>query len=203
MEKITKKCDYCHKEQSEHNFYKIVTEKLNRETGEYEPYTVCKDCLLYEYIYGGNVTEIKIHRMCLDYNLYYDTVISSNIILKKQKHRDTLIEYLRIISSLPQYIGKKYKDSVFEQEEKSDIDFINDDIKELKVKISKSLEKEDSNAHNKWMNSLRDAMELRDKLQGNKDCTINIGTIMVKDETDINKLSEELSKLAKINTISR
>jgi len=99
---------------------------------------------------------------------------------------------------LPEYMGY-----FTTNEEKSDIDFINDDIKELKIKISKSLEKEDFNAHNKWMNSLRDAMELRDKLQGNKDCIINIGTIMVKDDTDISKLSEELSKITKRNEIYR
>jgi putative protein kinase ArgK-like GTPase of G3E family len=53
------------------------------------------------------------------------------------------------------------------------------------------------------MNCLRDALELRDKLQGNKENIINIGTIVVQNDADVNKLTEELAELAKRNVSLR
>jgi hypothetical protein len=48
------------------------------------------------------------------------------------------------------------------------------------------------------MNSLRDAIELRDKLQGNKEYIVNINSVEIKDkidaETFLNKINEMVKK---------
>jgi hypothetical protein len=177
-------CEKCTGVQKIENFYKPL-----------EKNKICKDCLYKEFIfqYSGIYDcdfGVTIDWMCKEYDLpFVDQLIYYHKEIENIK--DKLECYINDISLLPMYQNSN------DVKEEPDIDFINDDIKQLKVKILKTLEKDDFNAHNKWMNSLRDAIDLRDKLRGNKDTTINIGTIMVKDDTDINKLSEELSKLTK------
>jgi len=213
MDLIT--CKECNIHKSITKFYRVIKEKL--VDSKYQPFVICKDCIkkdyLAEYEKVDNDFRQALIIMCTKYNIYYD----ENLM---QSSKDNNIEdgwnlfqqYIKYISSLRQYIGLKYKDSIWENkkssignysdilipvEEKSDIDFINDDIKQLKKNIEKAIQKEDFNAHNKWMNCLRDAIELRERLQGIKENIINIGTIMVKDEVDINNLTEELTKFAK------
>ena len=206
------RCQECKTTKDDNIFYKIVKEKLNVKTNEYEKYNICKQCLQLEFV------KHDLLYICKTYNLYYDITLWNC----EEEYKDdikTFSNYIRLLSSLMQYRDKKYKDSVFLADgitldnintenattikEKSDIDFLNEDIKQLKKNIEKAIQKEDFNSHNKWMNCLRDAIELRDRLQGNTDCIINIGTIMVKDETDITKLTDELSKIAKRNVSLR
>jgi hypothetical protein len=196
------KCDECEDKVVETNFYRIITEKLNTKTGEYEPYRICKKCITSDYSFGIHSDRDRIHNICKKYNLYYNDSIVDEVILNDKEYK--LGDYLRIISSLRQYQGLKFKDSVFEniskeQNKESDIDFINDDIVQLKKNIQKALDNYDYNAHNKWMNSLRDAIELRDKLQGNKNYVINIGTIN-SNTNDAEELVANLIKLAKENS---
>ena len=174
------KCEFCKSELLENTFYKIITEKRNERTGEYEPYTVCKKCVMRDYFLNQtSVFQHDVNYICKKYNLYYDINIVDRIVNSDNKEYK-IGHYIKEISSLRQYIDKKYKDSVFLKdndndiniEEKSDIDFINDDIQQLKKNIEKAIQKEDFNAHNKWMNCLRDAIELREKLNNNRELTI-------------------------------
>jgi hypothetical protein len=195
-------CEECAKLQLENNFYKIITEKLNNKTGEYEPYRICKKCITSDYSFGFYSDKDRIYNMCEKYNLYYNDSIVDEVISSEKEYK--FGDYLRIISSLRQYQDKKFKDSVFEnskeeQNKESDIDFINNDIIQLKRNIKKALDNYDYNAHNKWMNSLRDAIELRDKLQGNKNYVINIGTIN-SNTNDAEELVANLIRLAKENS---
>jgi hypothetical protein len=154
-------CKKCEGVQLENNFYKPL--KKNR---------ICKDCLCKEFIfqYNGiydNDFGATIEWMCKEYNLpfvqeliyYHENVL--NI-------KDKLECYMNDISLLPMYQNKIIT------KEKSDIDFINEDIKGVKEHIEYSLKQHDFNSHNKWLNSLRDALELREKLQGNNNNTFNI-----------------------------
>jgi len=170
MEKEYIKCEFCKSELIENNFYKIITEKRNERTGEYEPYTVCKKCVMRDYFLNQtSVFQHDVNYICKKYNLYYDINIVDRIVNSDNKEYK-IGHYIKEISSLRQYINKKYKDSVFEKdddiiiEEKSDIDFINDDIEKIKEHIQVSMKNHDFNSHNKWMNCLRDAIELREKL---------------------------------------
>jgi hypothetical protein len=203
------RCDDCGEKLPENIFYKNITQKLNYKLGKYEPWIACKKCIMSDLMNykSDNFEDILIH-ICRKYNLYYDINIIDTI--QKDSYDRMFSIYIKNINSLAQYKDKKHKDSVFYndrkigsffeyvnvKEEKSDIEFINDDIKQLKKNIEKSIQKEDFNAHNKWMNCLRDAIELRDKLQGNKEYVINIGTVTVnKDNAD--EFLDSLIKLAK------
>jgi hypothetical protein len=211
-------CKECNIHKSITKFYKVIKEKLI--DNKYQPFVICKDCIKKEYLSEyekvNNDFRQTLIIMCTKYNLYYD----ENLM---QSSKDSNIEdgwnlfqqYIKCVSSLFQYQKLKYKDSIFLAKdikpedintdntiiikEKTDIEFINDDIKGIKNHIEYSLKQHDHNAHNKWMNCLRDAIELRDKLQGNKENIINIGTIVVQNDADINKLTEELAELAKRN----
>ena len=167
------KCKNCEESIKEFNFYKIVKEKLNEKTDKYESTNICKQCLKVEYSKFGIVHICKLYNLYYDYNLWNDT----NKNYEGRDKIDIFIRYISTLSSLKQYIDKKFKDSVFVNKlefsdilipvkEKSDLDFINEDIEKLKSNIEKSINVSgDFNAHNKWMNCLRDALELRDKLE--------------------------------------
>jgi len=175
------KCQECKQERCDSNFYKIIRQRKNNK-GVYTSYIICKDCIMKEYIDNseGDFSKGLIY-ICEKYNVYYDinlvNSISSNEI---PDFKNLFKQYIRYISCMLQYNGLKYKDSVFtsniiveeiidsgrplESEEKTDIDFINDDIKMIKRNMKNATFKNDANAHGKWMNSLRDALELRENL---------------------------------------
>jgi hypothetical protein len=207
METIKFKCDECEEKVSENKFYRIITEKLNPKVGEYEPYRICKECLIKDWSFG--ITDIddslkikdKIHYMCKKYNLYYsDSVVDSAISESltennSENHYKEFSTYLRIISSLRQYNGLKFKDSIYindnakpieqESKEKSDIDFINDDIKGVKYHIEYSLKQHNVNEHNKWLNSLRDAFLLRERLESTIKPTYDLYFDASRDSNDL------------------
>lgn len=188
-------CKECNVHKGIGKFYKGISEKWI--DNKYQPFVICKDCIKKEYLSEYK----KVHNdfrqalviMCTKYNIYYDENLMNYV--KKNIVNDnwTLFQgYIKCISSLAQYNGLKYKDSVWKNnntsisnyldilipvEEKSDIDFINDDIKQLKKNIEKTIQKEDFNAHNKWMNCLRDALELREKLQEHNNTTKNFNVL--------------------------
>jgi hypothetical protein len=177
------KCKKCEGIQLRNNFYKPL-----------ERQEVCKECLSKEFMFQYRAMfdcdfGETIEWMCKEYNLpfvyeliYYHEDIS-NI-------NDKLESYINDISLLPMY-----QDSS-DIKEKSDIEFINDDIKQLKKNIEKAIQKEDFNAHNKWMNCLRDALELREKLQGNNNNTFNITIGDIKN-IDFDKVMKEIISKSK------
>lgn len=172
-----------------------------KEPNFYKGFDVCKDCLSeYLSIFTKEQAFAKVKDLLHENNYIINQELLEDIFFSdKEEYRGSnnigrLSEYLKRINSLPQYKDFKYK---IITEEKSEIDFINDDINQLKNKITKALGNDDFNAHNKWMNCLRDAIELRERLQGNNDYTINISTINIQNETDANEFIEELSKLTK------
>lgn len=172
------KCDACESYKGVYNFYKIITERKNLETGEYEQYSVCKNCIETEYLNyikdykysGADASAIKY--ICEKYNIYYDLNIVNSICKENCNDKYKLGKYFKEINSLKQYKDKKYKDSILTRrelkqkkvEDWNDLEFLNIDIKNIKINMLNSIDKEDFNAHNKWMNSLRDALELREKL---------------------------------------
>jgi hypothetical protein len=118
-------CKKCEGVQLENNFYEPL--KKNR---------ICKDCLYKEFIfqYNGiydNDFGATIEWMCNEYDLpfVYELLnYHKNILNVKEK----LEYYMNDISLLPMY------QEVNIIKEKSDIDFINDDIKQLKKNIQKA-----------------------------------------------------------------
>ena len=180
-------CKACKKEKDKTNFY--------------QGFDKCKKCLE-EYLNGfsNEVACVKVKELLYNYNYIINQELLDDIFFSdKDTYRgisnaSKLLEYLKMINSLPQYKDYRYR---VVNEDESDIDFINKDIEGLKERIKLAINHNDFNAHNKWMNCLRDAIELRERLQGVKENIINIGTIMVKDEVDINKLTEELTKIVK------
>lgn len=163
------KCKICNTEKENKYFYKgftcckeCISKNLNSKTSIYDAQMFCKQVL-------------EDSNYIVNNKLLYDIFFNDNGIdeYRGLKNDSKLSLYLKKINSLPQYSTYRYKEEQITNKEKSDIEFINDDIKELKIKISKSLEKEDFNAHNKWMNSLRDALELREKLKEHNDISKN------------------------------
>lgn len=138
---------------------------------------ICKKCLTDKYFNYLNENKGNIGRsiyfLCKEYNLPFDGKIIKDGVSCSQSLRD----YIRQISSLPQYKNVGFEDKIIETGldlaskniELSDIDFINEDIKRIKENIVSALDKNDINSHGKWLNSLRDALELRDRLQGVQD----------------------------------
>lgn len=198
-------CTECKKEKDEKLFYKRFINDNRSEIKLHEKviatvstnrYGICKECLIEKFtkIYKlfNEDFEKTLKAMCEDYNLPFVTSLISS-------HTDMIfIErlnyYIKDITSLKQYYDMNYSDSIGVKE-KSDIDFINEDIKQLKKNIEKAIQKEDFNAHNKWMNCLRDAIELRERLQGESLYTINVGTVNVS-STNAEDFINELTKLA-------
>jgi hypothetical protein len=194
-------CTECKQGKNEKDFYKRFT-KDNKSDVKYQEkviatvstnkFGICKDCLIKEVINNYKLNKGDYYKTLEDICKKYNLPFIESIVWKFHKNES--------MENIKQMFDNYIKDVMYlesTEEEKSDIDFINDDIKELKVKISNALQKDDINAHGKWMNSLRDALELRDKLQGNIENIINIGTIIVQNDEDASKLTEELSKLAK------
>lgn len=177
------KCEKCTGVQSKDNFYKPL-----------EKHNICKDCFYEEFIYqytgifNQNYGD-TMNWICEKYDIPF---IFSLIYYHKDiiNIKEKLESYMNDVSSLPIYQSNN-------KEEKSDLDFINDDIKQLKKNIEKAIQKEDFNAHNKWMNCLRDAIELRETLKGGSKYTINLGTVNVNSnsaEDLINELTKIVSK---------
>lgn len=124
---------------------------------------ICKECLIEKFTHTyklfNNNFERTLKVMCEDYNLPF--VVSLISLHNDVNYIERLKLYIKDISSLPQYKNMTY----FVQKEKSDIDFLNDDIKGVKEHIEYSLKQGSVNEHNKWLNSLREALELKDKLE--------------------------------------
>lgn len=184
------KCDECEFYKSTSDFYKIITNRKNQETDEYECYTICKKCLTNEYLSFKQDEKIISYRdriaikyICEKYNIYFNYSVANRICNDENIKSDIKLgKYLKEISSLPQYSDKEYKDSILTErqfksekvKEWTDIEFLNSDIKNVKLKIIKSIEKDDVNAHNKWQNSLRDAFLLRERLMSTTKPTYNL-----------------------------
>ena len=173
-------CKICKKEKLEQTFYKGFKE--------------CKDCLKGHLNKLPNtVTYEKVKELLQNNNyvvneeLLHSIFFSDEDNVREKNNIGRLGHYLKDINTLPQY--NKYRIKVVE---KSDIEFINDDIKQLKKNIEKAIQKEDFNAHNKWMNCLRDAIELRETLLGGSKYTINLGTVNVNSNNGIEFLNEVL-----------
>lgn len=75
------------------------------------------------------------------------------------------------------------------EEDSSNIEFLERDIASIKERILKALDRDDANLHNKWMNNLRDALELKNKLE-NKTDTYNNNTYNINIDKEFN--AEEL-----------
>lgn len=75
------------------------------------------------------------------------------------------------------------------RELRTDLDFINYDIEKIKKNIESASIRGDVNLHGKWLNSLREAMELRDKLENTNNIPIN-NTIVVNKSIDENDIKD-------------
>jgi len=169
-------CTECQENKDESEFYKrfIKTEiKQVKEPRSNDivmswniTQGICKDCLIKKFTHTYKLFDENFEKtlkaMCEDYDLPF--IVSLVSIHNDVNFIERLKFYIKDIHCLKQYQTMTYLESVGKKE-KSDIDFINEDIKQLKNNIEKAIQKEDFNAHNKWMNSLRDALELRDKLE--------------------------------------
>lgn len=164
---------------------------------------ICKDCLQNEFERykqkDDAYDKIPFLIICRKYNLYYD----DNLVESLHEKKFILKEYLKIIKTLPQYKGLYFKDSFNKINEnslseyfgdvKDDIDFIEKDIIIIKNHIINSLDTGDINAHNKWMNNLRDALELKNKLnEKNNLDTLKNGIIYKDNKYDVVSISTSL-----------
>lgn len=140
-----------------------------KELNFYKGFDVCKDCLS-EYLNDFTKEQAfeKVKELLHENNYIINQELLNDIFFsEKDEYRGRnnigrLSEYLKRINSLPQYKDYRYK---VINEEKSDIEFINDDIKGVKEHIEYSLKQHNVNEHNKWLNSLRDAFLLRERLE--------------------------------------
>ena len=200
MEEI--KCNYCKEQKKDYNFYKIVYQKLNHDTNKYEDFNICKSCFL-EYFFSieNNDFCIDLKNLCKEFNMVFDIKLFNIINNKRENLKSKLLEYIKCISSLKQYYGKEYRDSIFvdsrdnnKSEKNSDLDFINYDIEKIKKNIESASNRGDANLHGKWLNSLRDAIELRNKLENTNNIPIN-NTIVVNkniNEDDIKNIIKNM-----------
>jgi hypothetical protein len=191
--------------------YKDNANEICGKSTEKRSNGICKECLMNKYFkyLDDNNGDIKksIYKLCKEYDLPYDNKHIDNLCKSTESCSGVLKTYIKNISSLSHYergfeecvvhlgeigteasikLTSEYKNtwnnSLKDLEEKSDIDFINDDIKRIKIHIQKALENDDVNQHGKWLNSLRDALELRNKLEGKHEIcipehhhTVNLG----------------------------
>ena len=164
-------CTECKSVKKESKFYQRVISACYNENNNLTG--ICKECLIAEFQsalenFKGNVID-SIDYICSKYNLPF---VRKLILTYREGESGTKAfkEYMRSISSLPQYRGMRYEkgDKEKEVEYKSDIDFLEEDIKSLRMKIVKALEHDDVNAHGKWMNSLREACRLKSDLERDK-----------------------------------
>lgn len=175
-------CTECAETKLENEFYKRFIETESHEIKNtscvFVKYQgVCKECLIKEFQaslenFKGDVKE-AIKYICSKYDLPYDEQLIKNNTSKTGE----LKNYIKDISILKQYENKGFDDecTIVKNKELSSkdiaeldaIDFLELDIKNIKIKMINSLKKDDVNAHGKWMNSLRDALQLKDKLESN------------------------------------
>ena len=182
-------CHKCKKEKEEKYFVEGIT-------------GICKDCLQKEfdrYVDKEDVyNKIPFLIICRKYNIYYD----DNLVEALEGNKFPLMKYLEEISLFPQYKGLYFKDSFNSNKSnelsdyfgdgKDNIDFIKKDIQTIKNYIINSLDKGDFNAHNKWMNNFRDALDLKNKLENRTD-TYNTFNINIPSDMDINEFVEKLN----------
>lgn len=171
---------------------------------------ICKECLIKEFQaslenFKGDVKE-AIKYICSKYDLPYDIKLIKNNTSKTGE----LKNYIRTISSLKQYEYKGFVEHYHEPKNKtenmSDIEFLERDIESIKIKMSDSLDRDDVNAYGKWMNSLRDALQLKDKLENNigysvKKLDLKDNDIIVLNadrECDLNKIEFEVNHVKEI-----
>lgn len=166
--------------------------ELNYSNNFYSGMRICKNCLHCELIQLACKLELRESMMilCGKYDLYFD------INLLKGSASETLGAYMRQINSLPQYRSKRFKDSVFNKEDNKDsdvdtekmstIDFLDMDIEKVKKNILKSVNDGSVNEHGKWLQSLRDAVRLKQDLEyidGNKDTNLYFDVSVKGEET--------------------
>jgi hypothetical protein len=171
-------CKACKKDKAEHNFYKGFDE--------------CKDCIgdsLNKF--SKEVAYVKVKELLHKNNYTINQELLDDIFFgNKDEYRGKnnigrLSEYLKKINSLQQYIDYRYKAI---EEELSDLEFLNEDIKKVKEHIQHTLKDHDVNAHGKWLNSLRDAIELRDKLE-NKSKTLTTTNLVVQGDLQLDSVA--------------
>lgn len=118
---------------------------------------------------------VGIFAICKKHDLYYDYNLINS--LSSESKGFILKEYMKCLNSLPQYEGLEFKDSFNNKSknelEKTDLDFINYDIEKIKTNIGNAVIRGDANLHGKWLNSLREALELKDKLENKDEIPIN------------------------------
>ncbi|NRU52540.1 hypothetical protein [Clostridium beijerinckii] len=150
------KCKKCGYERSEQYFYKGFTE--------------CRDCIQ-DYLNSQPLEKafITTKELLEKANYIVNEQLLVNIFFgeleqyRGLKTGNMLGEYLKRVNTMPQFEKYRYNQKVI-NEEKSDIDFLDDDIMRIKKNMKQSTFQNDANAHGKWMNSLRDALELKEKL---------------------------------------
>jgi hypothetical protein len=184
------KCQKCEYERSEQYFYKGFTE--------------CRDCIK-NYLDSQPLEKafISAKELLEEANYLVNEELLLNIFFggseqyRGLKAGSMLGEYLKKINTMPQFEKYRYNQKS-ETKEKSDIYFINDDIKQLKKNIEKAIQNNDFNSHNKWMNCLRDALEIRDKLY-----IIEVSNITYKNAIAIGESLKGISKRIKCYDIAK
>lgn len=118
---------------------------------------------------------VGIFAICKKHDLYYDYNLINS--LSSESNGFILKKYIRCLNSFPQYEGLEFKDSFNNKSknklEKTDSDFINEDIEKIKGNIASASTRGDVNLHGKWLNSLREALELKDKLENKNEIPVN------------------------------
>lgn len=206
-------CTECQTEKDEKEFYKRLLVSDIRDI-KYQGVTyatvdvssgtkgICKKCLIEKFTHTYKLFnedfEKTLKAMCEDYNLPF--VVSLVSAHNDVNFIERLNYYIKGITSFPQYFNMNYLESIGKKE-KSDIDFINEDIKQLKKNIEKAIQKEDFNAHNKWMNCLRDAIELRERLNKNDRITIPLKSEFIDIDDLMNEVTKRLDRYSNIRNI--
>lgn len=206
------KCQICKKEQQEKYFY--------------EGFNKCRDCIK-DYLnvlttadaYQSAKILLKESNYIENEKLLFDVFFECNSEWRDLDNISKFSTYLKMVNSLPQYKEYGCNQKVI-NEEKSDIDFINDDILMVKRNMKKATFQNDANAHGKWMNSLRDAFLLRERLESTikptydlyfdvgraeseTNCTIYYkGQVHSLRKLNSNYISEYINKLCKDDNVA-
>lgn len=118
---------------------------------------------------------VGIFAICKKHDLYYDYNLISSLVSESKKF--ILEEYIKCLNSFPQYEGLEFKDSFNNRSknklEKTNLDFVNYDIEKIKTNIENAVIRGDANLHGKWLNSFRDALELKDRLENKDNIPVN------------------------------
>lgn len=130
---------------------------------------------------------VGIFAICKKHDLYYDYNLINSLVSESKKF--ILEEYIKCLNSFPQYEGLEFKDSFNNRSknklEKTNLDFVNYDIEKIKTNIENAVIRGDVNLHGKWLNSLREALELKDKLENKKP-----KNDLIRFETDVEIISD-------------